>query len=306
MTDRSLAALGLDGAPAELPLTYPGRPVTEPALLTGDQLLPLCAGQGRRLGDWRVVTDEAGPPDAGPRLDTALGALGRPPAGGRHPVIAVGSNASPAQLHHKLTRHGLSTAVPMVPVRVRGVGVGCSGHIGRHGYVAAAPYADPAADRLLVISWLDAEQLTAVDATELNYRRTLLPGADFPMSMPSGERLGGAYLYVSVHGVLTDPATGAPLPGGGDQHALLSGLLAASAELRALLGPDPAGWVARARADEAVRAEGRRILRGRCPLPVASGLPAPEEAGAAPRRYDELPPAAPLRPRTAPSHLPRA
>ncbi|UQI47834.1 hypothetical protein M1P56_27610 [Streptomyces sp. HU2014] len=306
MTDRSLAALGLGGAPAELPLTYPGRPVTEPALLTGDQLLPLCAAEGRRLGDWRVVADEAGPPDSGPRLDAALAALGRPTAGRRHPVIAVGSNASPAQLLHKLTGHGLSTAVPMVPVRVRGVGVGCSGHIGRHGYVAAAPYADPAADRVLVISWLDTEQLAAVDATEFNYRRALLPGTGFPMAMPSGERLGGAYLYVSVHGVLVDEATGLPLPGGGDQHALLSGLLAASAELRALLGPDPASWVARARADEAVRTEGRRILRGRGPLLTASGLPAPEETGAAPRRYDELPPAPPLRPRSAPSHLPRA
>lgn len=302
MTDRSLAALGLGGAPAELPLTYPGRPVTEPALLHGDRLLPLRPAEGRRLGDWRLVTDGAGPP--GPRLDDALRALGGPPAGPRHPVLAVGSNASPAQLHHKLTGRGLTAAVPMVPVRVRGVGVGCSGHIGRHGYVAAAPYADPAADRVLVISWLDGGQLAAVDATELNYRRALLPGTGFPMSMPSGERLGGAYVYVSVHGVLADPATGLPLPGGGDQHALLSGLLAASAELRALLGPDPASWVARARADEAVRTEGRRILHGQGPLLSASGLPAPEEPGAAPRRYDELPPAGP--PGTASPRLPHA
>ncbi|MBB5116939.1 hypothetical protein [Streptomyces eurocidicus] len=304
MTDRSLAALGLGGAPAELPLTYPGRPVTEPALLTGDRLLPLRPAEGRRLGDWRVVTDGPGPPGGGPRLDDALRALGGPPAGRRHPVLAVGSNASPAQLHHKLTGRGLPTSVPMVPVRVRGVGVGCSGHIGRHGYVAAAPYADPAADRVLVVSWLDGEQLAAVDATELNYRRALLPGTGFPMSMPSGERLGGAYVYVSVHGVLVDPATGLPLPGGGDQHALLHGLLAASAELRALLGPDPASWVARARADEAVRTEGRRILHSQDPPLSASGLPAPEEAGAAPRRYDELPPAGP--PATASSRLPRA
>ncbi|MBT2384363.1 hypothetical protein [Streptomyces sp. ISL-11] len=305
MTDRSLEALGLDGAPAEFPLTYPGRPVTEPALLAGDELLPLRVRDGR-LGTWGVVTamDDPAPdggPDGGPDaapshepgLDTVLDRLGRPRTGQRHPVIAVGSNASPAQLHHKFTRRGLPTAAPMVPVRVRGVGVGCSGHIGLHGYVAAAPYHAPDAELTLVISWLDTAQLAAVDTTELNYLRVLLPGDAFPMTMPSGERLGGAYLYVSVHGVLIDRHSGRPLPGGGDQWALLGRLLAASPDLRGLLGPDPASWVARARADEAVRAEGKRIFRSQGLLLTGSGLPAPEETGTPARRYDDLPPLSP-------------
>ncbi|MEU8547864.1 hypothetical protein AB0C81_12835 [Streptomyces roseoverticillatus] len=271
--DRSLRALGLDGAPAELPLTYPGRPVEEPALLTDGQLLPLRAGPGP-LGGWRVVTGMAGPghpgtagaprpggnPATEPALDELLDRLGAPRSGTRRPVLAVGSNASPAQLHHKLTLCGTGATVPMVPVRVRGIGVGCSAHIGRHGYVAAAPYADPAARHTLVAGWLDPAQLAAVDETEFNYRRVWVPGGAFPMTLPSGEPLGGAYLYVSVHGVLADPATGRPRPGGGDQGALLTALLAASAELRALLGPGPERWVERARADEAVRAEGRAVF----------------------------------------------
>lgn len=243
--DLSLAALGFGDVPALAPLSYPGRPVTTPALLTGGELRP---------------------------LDLALLERYRH----RHAVIAVGSNASPAQLHHKLSRPGRPATVPMVPVRVHGVAVGCSAHIGRYGYVASAPYGDPAARTPLVVSWLDDAQLDAVDRTEVpNYRRVRLPGADFPMEMPSGERLDAAYLYVSTHGVLTPPGDGdRPLPGGGDQSALLTRLLASSARLRDLLGPDPAAWVGRAGADAAVRAAGTRMFH--------------DEGWARPRSHDPL------------------
>ncbi|MEU5422506.1 hypothetical protein ACFY1P_01105 [Streptomyces sp. NPDC001407] len=274
----------LGHAPAEQPLTYPGRPVTAPVLLTGRTLLALNPAPGEPLDAWQVATDGA------PSLDTALARLRAPATGQRHPVIAVGSNASPAQLHHKLARRGLPTTVPMVPVRVRGIGVGCSGHIGRYGYVAAAPYAEPDAELTLVIGWLDSAQLAEVDRTEFHYRRTLLPGTRFPMLMPSGEALGGAYVYVSRHGVLTDTADGRPLPGGGDQRVLLTRLLTSSPALRDLLGPGPESWVERARADEAVRDEGKRIFREHGWVLTDSGLPAEKETPVTPRTYDDLRP----------------
>ncbi len=263
----TLHALGLDVVPALVPLAYPGRPAPAPGLLTGPELLPLTAAP-KPLGEWAVDTGTV-------TVDDALAALHRPPTAVRHPVLAVGSNASPAQLAHKFARRGLSAAVPMVPVRVRGIAVGCSGHIGRHGYVAAAPYADPRTERTLVAAWLDAEQLAAVDATEVNYWRVLLPGDAFPMTLPppSGERLAGAYLYVSKWGVLTDPAGGPPRPGGGDQAALLAALLAGSSRLRRLLGPGPDTWVARAAADAALRAEGTRILAAEGWVRRPDGLP---------------------------------
>ncbi|GHF50774.1 hypothetical protein GCM10010218_35400 [Streptomyces mashuensis] len=247
---RSLRALGLDVAPAVRPLSYPGRPVTAPALLAGAELLPLRPGPGGP-GQW--ATDGGG-------LDAVLAALGGAPVAGRRAVLATGSNASPAQLAHKLTRAGLPALVPMVPVRVRGLAVGCSAHIGRHGYVATAPYPDPGASLSLVAGWFDPDQLAAVDATEFNYRRVGLPDGG-PVTLPSGEPLpGGADVYVSRWGVLLDPADGLPRPGGGDQAALLTALLRGSARLRALLGPGPDDWVRRAAADEAVRAEGTRLL----------------------------------------------
>ncbi|UBI36765.1 MULTISPECIES: hypothetical protein [Streptomyces] len=235
-----------------------GPPVTDGGASRTDRAGPPVAGRPRTdaVPGGRGAADGPEPP-----LDTFLTARGRLVTGRRHPVLAVGSNASPAQMCHKLAAHGLPAAVPMVPVTVRGIGVGCSAHIGRAGYVAAAPYADPAAERRLVVSWLDPDQLAAVDASELHYRRVLLPGAAFPMTLPSGDPLGGAYLYVSRHGVLLDPATGRPHPGAEDQSALLSALLRSSKRLRTLLGPDPRAWTERARAEETVRAEGARIFR---------------------------------------------
>ncbi|NEB75437.1 hypothetical protein G3I40_09395 [Streptomyces sp. SID14478] len=241
---RTLTALGYDTVPALVPLSYPGRPVPVPSLLLGDELLELAADGP--AGHWLLSGN-------GARLDDVLVDRGHAPTTARTPVLAVGSNASPAQVAHKLARLGLPVAVPMVPLRVRGIGIGCSAHIGRNGYVAAAPYPDPRAAHTLVVSWLDEAQLTAVDATELpNYRRTAL--ADPP--------LPGIQLYVSEHGVLRDPLTGAPRPGGGDQARLLSALMAGSPALRSLLGPAPDDWVRRAAASAAVREEGTRLLGG--------------------------------------------
>ncbi|WP_327661570.1 MULTISPECIES: hypothetical protein [unclassified Streptomyces] len=226
---RTLVSLGYDTVPALTPLSYPGRPVTAPALLRGDELLDLDVE--RELPRWTAD---------------------------RTPVLAVGSNAAPAQVAYKLKKLGLPVVVPMVPLPTRGIGVGCSAHIGRNGYVAAAPYPDPRAARTLVVSWLDAAQLKAVDATELpNYRRTTVPGAPVP----------GLQMYVGEHGVLVDPGTGAPRAGGGDQAGLLSALMAASPELAALLGPAPRDWVRRAAASPAVREEGTRILRSGGTIP---------------------------------------
>ncbi|WP_258052699.1 hypothetical protein [Streptomyces sp. Ru73] len=276
-------AAGLGAVPALEPLSYPGRPVAEPALLCGETLLPLTAVPGpHRTGGWRLGTD----PDR--TLDDALRERGLPPTGRRHPVLAVGSNASPAQMSYKLARQGVPAAVPMVPVRVRGIGVGSSAHIATPGYVAAAPFADPGSEVTLVAGWLDEAQLAVVDATEARYHRVLLPGDRFPMTLPSGERLGGAYLYVSRYGVLAGP-DGRPWPAVA-QPALLAALLAGSAALRRLLGPDPRAWVRRAAADGAVRAEARQVFRaeGRV-LPQPDFTPYVDD-DAEVLTYDDLPP----------------
>jgi len=178
----------------------------------------------------------------------------------RYPVLSVGSNAAPGQLCHKLTRRGLSDTVPMVPVRVRGVAVALSAHISPAGYVSASPVLAPDAETPLVVTWLDREQLAAVDETEAGYRRVFLPGDVFPVRLPSGRRLGGAYLYCHARGVLRAPGGTGPRTPEGDQSAVLAGLLADSPRLRDLLGPAPADWVRRIRDDASLRARGTELF----------------------------------------------
>ncbi|MFE9968068.1 hypothetical protein [Streptomyces sp. NPDC005525] len=259
MTGRSIEELGFADIPVKEPLTYPGRIINEPLLLSRRELLPLGV-RPDRLGAWGVAgadVDQA----AAPSLDEALAGLGQDVTGKRFPVIAVGSNACPGQVSYKFDRVGIADALPMVPVRVRGIKVGLSAHISPAGYVAAAPHMAPEADTTLVVTWLDTAQLKIVDDTEFpNYRRAMLPGDVFPMTMPSGERLGGAYIYYSSHGVLAG-GDGEILSGGGDQATLLAALLAKSAQLRGLLGPVPESWVELAGTDEECRQAGTRAFR---------------------------------------------
>jgi hypothetical protein len=322
---RSLRALGFDGVPVREPLLYPGRLVEGPTLLSDARLLELGVA-GDRLGAWPVLPHEGrhvpcapgargdpssgrsrtvpcapgarGDPSSGRSravpvlLDALLDGLGLPRTGDRHPVLAVGSNAAPGQLSHKLTRRGVSDTVPLVPATVRGVSVALSAHVSAPGYVAATPVVDPGAESPLVLTLLDDAQLAAVDATEPNYRRTFLPGDDFLITLPSGRRLGGAYVYHSTRGVLAAPGgagrAGGPRPAGA-QPEVLAALLADSPRLHALLGPSPQDWVRRAAADEALRAHAAELF-------VAEGWLLPDDGfaryAAAPDtaiRYRDLP-----------------
>jgi hypothetical protein len=142
----------------------------------------------------------------------------------------------------------------------------------------------------MVAGWLDEEQLEAVDATETPYHRVLLPGEAFPMVMPSGERLDGCYLYVHRRGVLADEQ-GVPLRAA-EQGELLTGLLARSARLRELFGDDPATFVARAGADEALRDVGTKLFEDSgwvVPQPAFDPYVSDDPAPCAPR-YEELSP----------------
>ncbi|WP_043677719.1 hypothetical protein [Streptomyces xylophagus] len=238
--DRTLKALGLDRAPREDPLSYPGAWPTESGLLLGDRLLPL---------------DD------------------HPPYANRTPVLAIGSNACPGQLRHKMAEFGIDSPVPMLKVRVTGVDVGVSAHVSRVGYVSASPVKGPGVVRELFVTWFDARQLAVVDASEGAYDRVWLPGSgsgsEFRFDTDSGELLPGVYVYVNRHGVLRD-GTGVPRRHPGER-ALLTELLGESAKLRKLFGRTPEEFCERARADRELCERGTRLFREEG-LVTASGL----------------------------------
>jgi hypothetical protein len=239
----TLEALGLAGVPRDDPLSYPGVWPSRSGLLDGDRLLPLD----------RLVHPE------------------------RTAVLAVGSNASPAQLARKMALSGIRSPLPMVRARVTGIAVGVSAHVSRMGYVSASPVHAPGAVRELFVTWLDAEQLAVVDASEGvplpggNFRRAWLPGSVARVELEDGRTLPGVHAYVNRRGVLHN-GTGAPRAHPG-QRELITELLLAVPRLRELFGLTPEEFVTRARADAALCERGTLLLAEER-LVTASGLEA--------------------------------
>jgi hypothetical protein len=257
--DVSLVGWDEGAAPRVEPLAYPGRRPPQSILLTDDRPLALRLLAGRRLGQaWVEAAAGALPGDdrrARERLPLDDVLLRRDSArtDDRVPVLAVGSNASPAQLRHKYEAAGVSLVTPMVACRVEGLAAGLAAIVSRVGYVPATPVlgADLVDD--LFVQWLDPAQLARLDATEPNYRRVVVGGdpatGGVRITLPSGEVLGACHVYACTRGSLAlGRGDDAPPLRLGDQATLLAQLLAASPRLRELMGPTPAAWIVRATA----------------------------------------------------------
>ncbi|KOX10328.1 hypothetical protein ADL05_26520 [Nocardiopsis sp. NRRL B-16309] len=252
-------------------MTYPGTVPEASGVLLDDAWLPMRPPHGEPPhGEPPVSGPPSGPDDGDPVADwcvegagerttaaALLARLGRAPMADRYPVLAVGSNAAPAQMRRKLRARSLAAVLPMTSADVDGITAGVSAHVSRPGYVPATPVALPGRSRLFVL-WPDGTELAALDATEPNYRRRLLPVDRHSVTLASGVRLRSCFVYVGRHGRLVDEA-GRPRRLT-DQATLIRALLAESAALRGLCGTTPEAFVERAR-DPAVRAAVTRLFR---------------------------------------------
>ncbi|CAM5243426.1 hypothetical protein SALBM217S_06465 [Streptomyces griseoloalbus] len=122
---------------------------------------------------------------------------------------------------------------------------------------------DPGAADQLFVLWLDARQLTVIDASEGvplprgNFRRAWLSAPDVRVELPDGSTLPGAYAYVNRRGVLHD-GTGTPRTHPG-QRPLLTDLLRHSPAC-VPCSARPGEFAARARADRALCEKGTRLF----------------------------------------------
>lgn len=241
--------------PITAPWTYPGAAPGSPAvLITEFNILDVHSSQATPLGEWRVRLSE----DEDRPLDRVLLEHGAVPIPARIPVLAVGSNAAPAQVRRKLASRGLAATVPITAVRVSGLSVGVSAHVSRAGYLPATPVPDLFSKNLpLWVTWLDQDQLLAIDETEPNYDRIHVPGF-CSIRLTPGQAVCGCWLYVSRHGYLTEPS-GEPRKLTG-QAGLISSLLAELPALAGLAGTSPAEWLSHVR-DERIRDEIRDLFR---------------------------------------------
>jgi hypothetical protein len=241
--------------PIAAPLTYPGAAPDSPAVLvTETTVLAVRPSPTGALGQWRV---ELGPGES-TALDDVLGELGAALTGNRVAVLAVGSNAAPAQIRRKLSTAGLVPAVPVTAVTVDGLSVGVSAHVSKAGYLPATPVPDPFANsQRMWVTWLAPGELRTMDKTEPNYDRVQVP-AWCSIRLTPVQRLSECWVYVSHHGYLTE-RSGEPRKLI-EQGALIASLLTEVPALTDLAGTSPEEWISRAH-DQSMRDGIRDLFR---------------------------------------------
>ena len=91
----------------------------------------------------------------------------QPDTSGRIPVLAVGSNGYPRQLHDKLSGTPADLqGVPTIPTILRDFDVAYCPIRSRKGYIPVTLAARPGAICLTWLQWLTPEQLNIISATE--------------------------------------------------------------------------------------------------------------------------------------------
>lgn len=184
------------------PLGYPWNPPEVNGLMTPEGYLPMDIAEGRRLGKARVLLPESYYTKG---LNSYLAEHSQAPMSARHVVLAVGSNASPAVMANKFRRRGYNTPMilPFVRCNVANLGVGFYPFVPPRGYIPATPFDAPGTRIQLWASWLDRDQLAALDSTEPGYSCLRLSSKDYPLFIDNphddhwlgGEELNDYYIY---------------------------------------------------------------------------------------------------------------
>lgn len=170
-------------APALQPLNYPGLRPSESVLITAEHLLSIDSLDG---------------------LDDMLEALGAPGMSQRLPVLAIGSNASPAQLRHKFRAEPQLLSAPSFCGTAAGLVPGFTPFRAPGGYIPATPVMDsPAVTSRVTVQFLTRDELAVVDATEEPWYHRVWIGRDrVDIDLDHHDALDGVYAYVSRHGYL--------------------------------------------------------------------------------------------------------
>ncbi len=129
--------------------------------------------------------------------ELALSAVGAP-GPGRVPLIAYGSNASPAVLARKLAADPDPVAV--IRASLSDFDVVYSAHIAAYGSVPATLRRSPGTEAPVFVAYPTAAQLDLISETEGNYDLTAMEGIS--CRLEGGEVLEEATAYLSSHGCL--------------------------------------------------------------------------------------------------------
>lgn len=198
----------ISSAPRLVPLNYPGARPRSSCLITANSLIELTAPQSWD-GDAGLL-ETASSSARNRTLDQKLAQLGHAPISDRVPVIAIGSNCSPAQLRHKFVDSPEQLCIPSLRATLHGASIGFCSFVTSLGYIPATLYPDAKATAEVTVQYLDAQQLAGLDATEGTvYRRVWLDSILIEMCLGSDiVHLAGAYAYVAENGYLGEGCRG--------------------------------------------------------------------------------------------------
>ncbi len=129
---------------------------------------------------------------------------------GRTPVLAVGSNQSPAQIMRKYQGDDWGP-IPCEKCTVRDFDTVYSAHITAYGSVAATLHTSPGTAVSLFVNWLTEAQLHRMHATEMGHENYVFARLDqVHVDTEHGEVLDSIYFYRGNLGAFAP--NGAPVP----------------------------------------------------------------------------------------------
>lgn len=270
----SLPDLHLPPSPIVDPMSYPGVALRHSFMWLDSWVYRVQPEAGVHRSGWGVDVD--GGPLAGKGaavLGDALRWAGAPPMPERFPVLAFGSNASPAQLLTKFAAVSPACrAIPVLRGTVAGLALSHSPHISIPGYL---PYVivDGGPDAVLdaFVLWLDPDQRAALDRTEPNYRLVRMPAPRYSLRLDAMDAIAEYSAYQGRWGALRWPGEAVPAPAGSQVE--MFGRLGRQPWFAGLLGPgDAPSWMARLAADAVLRDDVRKgfLTNG---MVVGDGLP---------------------------------
>ncbi len=123
---------------------------------------------------------------------------------GRAPVVAHGSNRSPAHLRRK---YGKTAEIPVSRAWLADYDVVYSAHVTQYGAIGANLQHTPGARVEVFVNWLDEVQLDRMHATELGgerYRYGWLAAISLTLEAGPAAEIDAAAVYLSTQGCLAE------------------------------------------------------------------------------------------------------
>jgi len=163
---------------SEYPELYPGEPEKSSYLYHRGRVWQISIERGQRITKARVAWhDSAGRPRQS-SLPNLLLRLGATRITDRIPVLAIGSNSYPRQIHDKLHNTATEDTIPVLQGTLTGAEIVFCPYLAERGYLPVTLRKEVGAKSIASLQLLSNAQLTQIGETERNYWFISLKGLE--------------------------------------------------------------------------------------------------------------------------------